>query len=109
MQRLHLVVDCEHVFLVVCVFACQLGYHALDGGVGRQLEFYFGYAVEDEVEAATEVDLDDDAVVHIMCKYFNRLQKIRLSWQLFISSISSQLSSFLEVVPPPWGPGPNLP
>ena len=53
--------------------------------------------------------MDDDAVVHIICKYLNRLQKIRLSWQLFISSISSQLSSFLEVVPPPWGPGPNLP
>ena len=54
----------EHVSFVVGVFVGEFSDSGLDGGLWGELEGYVFFAIEDQVEASSEIDVYFNGVVH---------------------------------------------
>ena len=56
-NKLHFVVEVEHLFFTICMFLSQDFYHLAYCCVGLGLDCYLCAAVEDEVETSAEISL----------------------------------------------------
>ena len=79
-NKLHFVVEVEHLFFTICMFLSQDFYHLAYCCVGLGLDCYLCAAVEDEVEATAEICFYFYAhfiVVLIYCIVYIMLGNIR--------------------------------